>query len=123
MRTVEGGQIELVPAHLPGKVAMIAGVGQEGAADHVVRLCEFSDGNFRLAAVVGKTNRPAARYIGASGRNALEEAEFSASLRMQRDVLLLAGQLDQDDLAPQLIPFSIGNEPVLVARHANFQVC
>src|ERR1700688_4835193 len=112
MGAVEGGQVQLITAHLPGKEAMIAGVSQESAADGIVRLRKLSDGNFRLAAVVGEIDRPAARYIGVVGRGCLKKAELLASLRMQRDVLLLAAQLDQADFALQFIALRIGDEAV-----------
>jgi hypothetical protein len=101
---------------------MIAGLGQERTLHRVPGLGEFTDRRLRLAVIVGESHRPAACYLGVVGSRGLEEAKQRSPPGMQRDVLMLAAQLDQDDLALQFIAAGIGDQAVLVTRHANFQV-
>jgi hypothetical protein len=101
---------------------MIARGRQECTADGVMGLAELPDGRFRSTVVIGELHRPSPGQVGIVGRRACKEAVILAQGGLQRHVLILVAQLDQEKLAPELIAHRIGGEYVLVSRHAYFQM-
>src|ERR1700733_13552400 len=102
---------------------MIAGGGEDGAGHHIVRLREFAESHFGLAAlVIDELHRPASRYISVVAGGSVEKPVLIAERGVHWYVLVLLIEFHQENLAFEFIALGIGFEDVQITGHGDFEV-